>query len=94
MAARPAAWASLSHTRPALLTVGLAMPILALDLRVPQSPFARIRGAIEILGRRLPEGGDHTVVPRMLRRVDALNALTKDVLAYARPRLPESAATR
>ena len=54
-----------------------------------KNPLAGIRGAIQVIGGRLPAGqprrgddeGDR-------RRIDALNELMKDLLLFARPPQP------
>jgi signal transduction histidine kinase len=42
----------------------------------------------------MPEGEDRKVMGRIVERVDALNVLTEDLLVFARPHIPELAATR
>lgn len=71
-----------------LAKVGQLAAILAHEVR---NPLAGIRGAIQILSRRVPEGEDREVMGRIVERVDALNALTEDLLLFARPHVPEFA---
>jgi len=54
-----------------------------------KNPLAAVRGAIEVIGRRLPAGsGDATVVKEIVSRIDSLNDLMKDLLLFARPPHP------
>jgi len=51
-----------------------------------KNPLAGIRGAIQIIGGRLPEGSkDAAITKEIIGRIDALNALMKDMLLFARP---------
>ena len=74
-----------------LARVGQLAAIVAHEVR---NPLAGIRGAIQILSKRMPEGEDRKVMGRIVERVDALNVLTEDLLVFARPHIPELAATR
>ena len=48
-----------------------------------------MRGAIEVIGTRLPpESKDAAVVKEIVARIDALNSLMKDLLLFARPPRP------
>ncbi len=52
-----------------------------------KNPLAGIRGAIEIIGRRLsPQTDDARIVGEILARIDSLGRLMKDLLLFARPR--------
>jgi two-component system, LuxR family, sensor kinase FixL len=54
-----------------------------------KNPLAGIRGAIQVIGGRLPkESKDAAVLKEIVSRIDALNDLIKDLLLFARPRLP------
>jgi signal transduction histidine kinase len=59
-----------------------------------RNPLAGIRGAIQVLSKRMAEGADRAVMDRIVDRVDTLNALTEDLLLYARPHTPEIASIR
>ena len=74
-----------------LAKVGQLAAIVAHEVR---NPLAGIRGAIQILSKRMPEGEDRQVMDRIVERVDTLNALTEDLLVFARPHAPELAPTR
>ncbi len=74
-----------------LAKVGQLAAIVAHEVR---NPLAGIRGAIQILSKRMPEGEDRQVMDRIVERVDTLNALTEDLLVFARPHAPEFAPTR
>ena len=54
-----------------------------------KNPLAGIRGAIQVIGGRLPEGsGDAVMTKEIVARIDALNDLMKDLLLFARPPQP------
>jgi PAS domain S-box-containing protein len=74
-----------------LARTGQLAAIVAHEVR---NPLAGIRGAIQVLSRRMPEGEDRRVMGSIVERVDTLNALTEDLLVYARPRTPEVAPRR
>jgi PAS domain S-box-containing protein len=71
-----------------LAKVGQLAAIVAHEVR---NPLAGVRGAIQILSKRIPEGEDRKVMARIVERVDTLNALTEDLLLFARPHTPELA---
>jgi two-component system sensor kinase FixL len=57
-----------------------------------KNPLAGIRGAIQIIGTRLPKDSkDGVIVGEIVSRIDALNALMKDLLLFARPPQPKLA---
>ena len=57
-----------------------------------KNPLTGIRGAIQVIGGRLPAGSkDAAVVKEIMARVDALNELMKDLLLFARPPQPRFA---
>jgi PAS domain S-box-containing protein len=74
-----------------LAKVGQLAAVVAHEVR---NPLAGIRGAIQILSRRMSEGQDRAVMSRVVQRVDTLNAMTEDLLVYARPHDPEFAPVR
>jgi PAS domain S-box-containing protein len=57
-----------------------------------KNPLAGVRGAIQIIGTRLPKGSkDASIVTEIVSRIDALNDLMKDLLLFARPPQPKVA---
>ena len=51
-----------------------------------KNPLAGIRGAIQVIGGRLPAGSTDAVIAKeIIERIDALNDLMKDMLLFARP---------
>src|SRR5262249_41327909 len=57
-----------------------------------KNPLTGIRGAIQVIGTRLPPGGkDAAVAKEIVARLDALNDLMKDLLLFARPPQPKVA---
>lgn len=70
----------------ALARLGEMAAVIAHEVK---NPLAGIRGAIEIIGKRLPEGGRHVpVIAEILARIDALNEMMQDLLTFARPPKP------
>ena len=70
---------------------GLAMlgEMAAVIAHEVKNPLAGVRGAIQVIGSRLPEGTkDALIVKEILGRIDALNELMKDLLLFARPPQP------
>jgi PAS domain S-box-containing protein len=54
-----------------------------------KNPLAGVRGAISVIGSRLPPGSkDAGIVKEIVARIDALNDLMKDLLLFARPPHP------
>jgi two-component system sensor kinase FixL len=54
-----------------------------------KNPLAGIRGAIQVIGGRLPAGSrDAEMTKEIVARIDALNELMKDLLLFARPPQP------
>jgi two-component system sensor kinase FixL len=50
-----------------------------------KNPLAAVRGAIQVIGGRLPAGSrDRPVITEIVSRIDALDALIKDLLLFAR----------
>jgi PAS domain S-box-containing protein len=57
-----------------------------------KNPLAGVRGAIQIIGTRLPTGSkDASIITEIVSRIDALNELMKDLLLFARPPQPKVA---
>jgi two-component system sensor histidine kinase HydH len=67
----------------ALTRLGEMAAVVAHEVK---NPLAGIRGAIQVIGGRLPAGGkDATAVKEIISRIDALNDLMTDLLLFARP---------
>jgi PAS domain S-box-containing protein len=70
----------------ALARLGEMAAVLAHEVK---NPLAAVRGAIEVIGSRLPAGTrDAAVVQEIVSRIDSLNELMKDLLLFARPPRP------
>jgi signal transduction histidine kinase len=73
----------------ALARLGEMAAVIAHEVK---NPLAGVRGAIQVIGGRLPAGStDATIVSDILARIDALNQLMKDLLLFARPPQPRRA---
>jgi two-component system sensor kinase FixL len=71
----------------ALARLGEMAAVLAHEIK---NPLAAVRGAIEVIGSRLPSGGrDAGIVKEIVSRIDSLNELMKDLLLFARPPAPK-----
>lgn len=69
-----------------LVRLGEMAAVLAHEVK---NPLAGIRGAIQVLGTRLPQGGrEGAIVNEVVARIDGLNDLMKDLLLFARPPQP------
>ena len=54
-----------------------------------KNPLAGIRGAVQVIGGRLPkESKDAAIAKEIVGRIDALDGLIKDLLVFARPPQP------
>jgi signal transduction histidine kinase len=54
-----------------------------------KNPLAGIRGAVQVIGGRLPQGSrESAVVGEIISRVDTLAGLIQDLLLFARPPQP------
>jgi two-component system sensor kinase FixL len=70
--------------------VGEMAAVIAHEVK---NPLAGVRGAISVIGSRLPAGSkDVEIIKEIVARIDALDELMKDLLLYARP--PRPRATR
>ena len=70
----------------ALARVGEMAAVIAHEVK---NPLAGVRGAIQVIGSRLPkEGKDASMIEEIVARIDALNDLMKDLLLFARPPVP------
>jgi two-component system sensor kinase FixL len=57
-----------------------------------KNPLAGVRGAIQVIGSRLPQDGkDARMVKEIVSRIDTLNALMQDLLLFARAPQPKPA---
>jgi two-component system CheB/CheR fusion protein len=69
-----------------LATLGKMAAMVAHEVR---NPLAGIRGALQVIGERLPsDSTEHTVAKEIITRVDTLNEIVQDLLQFARPRQP------
>jgi PAS domain S-box-containing protein len=67
----------------ALVRLGEMAAIVAHEVK---NPLAGIRGAIQVIGGRLPPGSkDAAVIADVIARLDALDELMQDLLLFARP---------
>jgi two-component system sensor kinase FixL len=72
----------------ALARLGEMAAVIAHEVK---NPLAGIRGAIQIIGGRLPKDSkDAQITLEIVSRIDALNALMKDLLMFARPPQPKT----
>jgi PAS domain S-box-containing protein len=73
----------------ALTRLGQMAAVVAHELK---NPLAGLRGALEILGRRMTgEPADRQIITEMVARIDALNQMVQDLLVFARPTPPRFA---
>jgi PAS domain S-box-containing protein len=71
----------------ALVRLGEMAAVIAHEVK---NPLAGIRGAIQIIGGRLPKDSkDALITLEIISRIDALNVLMKDLLLFARPPQPK-----
>jgi signal transduction histidine kinase len=67
----------------ALVQLGQMAAVVAHEVR---NPLAGVRGAIQIIGRRMPPGWkDVAIIDEIVARIDSLDELMKDILLFARP---------
>jgi two-component system, LuxR family, sensor kinase FixL len=70
----------------ALARLGEMAAVIAHEVK---NPLAGIRGAIQVIGGRLPqESKDAAIAKEIVTRIDALDMLIKDLLLFARPPQP------
>ena len=70
----------------ALVRLGEMAAVIAHEVK---NPLAAVRGAIQVIGKRLPlESREASVVTDIVARIDGLNQLMKDLLLFARPPQP------
>jgi two-component system sensor kinase FixL len=71
----------------AMARLGEMAAVIAHEVK---NPLAGIRGAIQVIGSRLPADSREAAVTKdIIGRIDALNALMKDMLLFARPPQPK-----
>jgi two-component system sensor kinase FixL len=69
-----------------LARIGEMAAVIAHEVK---NPLTAVRGAIQVIGGRLPaDSRDAPVVKDVLARIDALNGLIQDLLLFARPPQP------
>jgi two-component system sensor kinase FixL len=70
----------------ALVRLGEMAAVIAHEVK---NPLAAVRGAIQVIGKRLPpDGREAAVITDIIARIDALNQLVQDLLLFARPPRP------
>ena len=73
----------------ALVRLGEMAAVIAHEVK---NPLAGVRGAIQVIGSRLPkESKDAGMIKEIVARIDGLNELMKDLLLFARPPQPKPA---
>ncbi|HEY6357639.1 MAG TPA: ATP-binding protein, partial [Vicinamibacterales bacterium] len=77
---------SVVREQASLAQLGKMAAVVAHEVR---NPIAGIRGALQILERRLPPTGpEQRVIRETVSRLDALNDIVQDILLFASPRPP------
>lgn len=70
----------------ALVRLGEMAAVIAHEIK---NPLAGIRGAVQVIGDRLPAGSrEAAVTGEIVTRIDALSGLIQDLLLFARPPRP------
>ncbi len=69
----------------ALAKLGRMATVVAHEVR---NPLAGMRGALQVIDRRLAGAPDHPVVVEIIERIDGLTEIVQDLLEFARPRPP------
>ncbi len=73
----------------AMVHLGEMAAVIAHEIK---NPLAGIRGAVQVIGSRLPDSRDAAVTVEIVKRIDGLNDLMRDLLLFARPPQPKWAA--
>ena len=74
-----------------LAKLGEMAAVIAHEIK---NPLAGIRGAMQVIASRLPPEGAHPqVLKEIIGRIDALDAMMKDLLLFARPPKPQRVRT-
>lgn len=70
----------------ALTQLGKMAAVVAHEVR---NPLAGMRGALQVIGKRLTEGSrEQAIAGEIISRIDTLNSIVQDLLQFARPRQP------
>lgn len=70
----------------ALARLGEMAAVIAHEVK---NPLAAVRGAIQVIGKRLAAGSrEAAVITDIIARIDTLNLLVRDLLLFARPPQP------
>jgi signal transduction histidine kinase len=70
-----------------LVRLGEMAAVIAHEIK---NPLAGIRGAVQVIGGRLPsDSREAAVTGEIISRIDTLNALIQDLLLFARPPKPK-----
>jgi two-component system sensor kinase FixL len=73
----------------AMARLGEMAAVVAHEVR---NPLAGVRGAIQVIGGRLPaDSRDAAVIKEVVARIDSLNEMMNDLLLFARPPKPRPA---
>ncbi|HEX5069267.1 MAG TPA: ATP-binding protein [Vicinamibacterales bacterium] len=84
--ARKASEATL-RAQTALVQLGKMAAIVAHEVR---NPLAGIRGAMQVIGKRLAPGSpEQGIAAEAVTRIDTLNDIVQDLLVFARPQQPK-----
>lgn len=71
----------------ALAKLGEMAAMIAHEVK---NPLAGIRGAVQVIGGRMPDDNtDAGMMKEIVRRIDSLDAMMKDLLLFARPPKPK-----
>jgi two-component system sensor kinase FixL len=71
----------------ALVKLGEMAAVIAHEVK---NPLAGIRGAMQVMGRRMTPGSrDEEMTREIVKRIDSLDAMMKDMLLFARPPQPK-----
>jgi len=74
------------HDQEALAHLGKMAAVVAHEVR---NPLAGIKGAMQVIGRRLaPGSAEHRIANEVVARIDELNDIVHDMLVFARPKAP------
>jgi two-component system sensor kinase FixL len=74
----------------AMARLGEMAAVIAHEVK---NPLAAVRGAIQVIGRRMKDAGDAAIVSEIIARLDALSALIQDLLVFSRPAQPKPGPT-
>jgi PAS domain S-box-containing protein len=78
---------ALLREQEALARLGEMAAVVAHEVK---NPLAGIRGALQVIGGRMPESSrDRAIMHDIVSRLDSLNEIVQDLLVFARPREPK-----